>query len=186
MRAETGTHSANCAADRRDSSGAALGPVLDMPVIVQRGAQFVCRGRRLLCRGADADSCGPFVQKVIEIPQLQYFYVVDVPVVQVHLGSSSPWTRSVIVNDMCNANSEGASNSAHRPLLWTFRLCNTDGFDASSFFGYGGDEGVFRGFSAFFALLRVVPELSASFRSPRALTPVSARRLLHNFMLRVC
>ena len=45
--AETGTHSANCAADRRDSSGAALGPVLDMPVVVQR---------RHLCRGADADS----------------------------------------------------------------------------------------------------------------------------------
>ena len=53
--AETGTHSANCAADRRDSSGAALGPVLDMPV-VQRGAQFACQGRRHLCRGADADS----------------------------------------------------------------------------------------------------------------------------------
>ena len=59
MRAETGTHSANCAADRRDSSGAALGLVLDMPVIVQRGAQFACRGRRHLRRGADADSYGP-------------------------------------------------------------------------------------------------------------------------------
>ena len=30
------THSANCADDRRDSSGAALGPVIDMPVVVQR------------------------------------------------------------------------------------------------------------------------------------------------------
>ena len=34
--AETGTHSTNCADDRRDSSGAALGLVLDMPVIVHR------------------------------------------------------------------------------------------------------------------------------------------------------
>ena len=60
---ETGTHSANCAADRRDSSGAVLGPVLDMPVIVQRGAQFVFQGRRHLRRGADADSHGPSIQK---------------------------------------------------------------------------------------------------------------------------
>ena len=36
MRAETSTHSANCADDRRDSPGAAPGLVLDMPVIVQR------------------------------------------------------------------------------------------------------------------------------------------------------
>ena len=47
-------------------------------------------------------------------------------------------------------------------------------------------DGFFRGFSAVFALLRVIPELSASFRSPRALTLVSAGGLLHNFMLRVC
>ena len=36
MCAETSTHSANCPVLRRDSPGAALGPVLDMPVIVQR------------------------------------------------------------------------------------------------------------------------------------------------------
>ena len=34
-------------------------------------------------------------------------------------------------------------------------------------YGDGAVDGFFRGFSAFFALLRVVPELSASFRSPR-------------------
>ena len=34
-----------------------------MPVIVQRGAQFVFQGRRHLCRGADADSYGPSIQK---------------------------------------------------------------------------------------------------------------------------
>ena len=77
--AETGTHSTNCAADRLVSSGAALGPVLEMPVIVQRGAQFACRGRQHLCRGADADPFGPSVQKIIEILQLQYIdKVIDV------------------------------------------------------------------------------------------------------------
>ena len=34
--AETCTHSANCAADRRNSSGAVLGAGLDMPVVVHR------------------------------------------------------------------------------------------------------------------------------------------------------
>ena len=65
----------NCAADRRDSSGAALGPVLDMPV-VQRGAQFVCQGRRHRRRGEDTDS---YIQKNMEILQLQYIdKVIDI------------------------------------------------------------------------------------------------------------
>ena len=38
---------------------------------------------------------------------------------------------------------------------------------SSPYGGYGGGDGVFGGFSAFFALLRIVPELSAIFRSPR-------------------
>ena len=59
------------------------------------------------------------------------------------------------------------------------------GVEQGAYGGVYGDWAVF-GFSAVFALLRVVPELSASFRSPRALTPVSVRGLLHNFMLRVC
>ena len=75
-----GTHSANCAADRRDSSGSALGPVLDMPVIVQRRCAVRGRqGRRHLCHGADADSFGPSIQKLMEILQLQFIdKVVDV------------------------------------------------------------------------------------------------------------
>ena len=77
--AVTCTHSANCADDPRDFPGAALGPVIDMPVVVQRGAQIVCPGRRHLCRGADADPFGPSVQKIIEILQLQFIdKVVDV------------------------------------------------------------------------------------------------------------
>ena len=45
MRAETGTHSANCAVDRRDSPGAVLGPVLDMPVVVQNKVRSSCSSR---------------------------------------------------------------------------------------------------------------------------------------------
>ena len=40
LRAETGTHCANCAVLRRDSSSAAPGLVLDMPVIVHRQVPF--------------------------------------------------------------------------------------------------------------------------------------------------
>ena len=61
----------------------------------------------------------------------------------------------------------GASDSVHRRRQWTFLLCNRDGYTASSSVGYGGDEGFFCLFWSFFALLQVVPELSASFWSPR-------------------
>ena len=45
--AVTCTHSANCADDRRVFPGAALGPVFDMPVVVQRHMHFFgCQGRR--------------------------------------------------------------------------------------------------------------------------------------------
>ena len=170
----------------------------------------MCQGRRHLCLGADADSCGPSVQKIIEIPQLQsfdkvvdaccaclavprcsrggdsraptvapfcmdtvvampvvvqrqlpwfrrqktaqvpqfqYFYVVDVPVVQVHLGSSSPWTRSLTCPLLSTAWVMQTVKVTQIQLiacfLWTFQLCNTDGYDASNIFGYGGDEWVF-------------------------------------------
>ena len=70
--AETGTHSANCAADRRVSSGAAL---LLCNVVHSPRVQ----GRRHLCRGADADPLGPSVHKIIEFLQLQYIdKVIDV------------------------------------------------------------------------------------------------------------
>ena len=52
-----------CSADdRRDFPGAALGPVFDMPVILQRHLTCTvleCQGRRHLRRGADAVSYGP-------------------------------------------------------------------------------------------------------------------------------
>ena len=75
--------------------GAALGPVPDMPV-VQRGAQFACRGRRHLRRGADADSYGPSFQKNIEIPQLQYIdKVIDIWVCRSCSSSVLSWRRQL-------------------------------------------------------------------------------------------
>ena len=65
-----------------------------MPVIVQRGAQFACRGRRHLRRGADADSFGPSVQKIIEILQLQYIdKVIDIWVCRSCSSSVRSWRR---------------------------------------------------------------------------------------------
>ena len=71
----------------------------------------------------------------------------------------------VIVNDRV-LHSGGASNSVHRLFSWTFQLCNTDGYDASSIFAYGGDDGLFDALCVFFRALPFVPELSASFWSP--------------------
>ena len=63
------------------------------------------------------------VEKSVEILHLQYFFVVDVPVVQVHLGVQS-WTRSLTC--LCcvttGAWSSGASNcnspQLHCVSLW--------------------------------------------------------------------
>ena len=215
---ETGTHSANCAADRRDSSGAALGPVLDKPVIVQRGAQFVLQGRRHLRRGADADSYGPSIQKNIEIlqlqyidkvidvgsagraflgafveetvelpqlrrlhglllpcpslcndscllqtsencevPQLQYFFVVDVPVVQVHLGVQF-WTRSLT----CPLLSTTGFYTVELPqiqfiaCLCGHSSCATQtGTTLPAFLVMAAMSGILTLFASFFALLRL-------------------------------
>ena len=217
---ETGTHSANCAADRRDSSGAALGRVLDMPV-VQRVAQFACRGRRHLRRGADADPYRPSFQKNIEIlqlqyigkvidiwvcrscsssvlslmrqssshncsrraldqvvdmpvvvqrqlpwfrrqktaqvPQLQYFFVVDVPVVQVHLGVQS-WTRSLT----CPLLSTTGFYTVEVPqiqfiaCLCGHSSCATQtGTTFPAFFVMAAMSGFSTHFASFFALLRL-------------------------------
>ena len=61
---------------------------------------------------------------------------------------------TVIVNDRV-LHSGGASNSVHRLFSWTFQLCNTDRYDASSIFGYGGDDGFLSHFASFFALFRL-------------------------------
>ena len=53
----------------------------------------------------------------------------------------------------------------------------TEKGSTSSRAGYGGDARGFGAFCAIFRALPVIPELSASFSSFRALTPVSARGL---------
>ena len=65
-------------------------------------------------------------------------------------------------------------------------MCNRDGYDAFSSGGFGGDEGGFLRFRPFFALLRVVLELSASFRSPRWRRVLCHRGLLHNETVATC
>ena len=54
---------------------------------------------------------------------------------------------------------EGATDSVHRQSLWTFQF-------ATSRWAFSEGTAVMLGW-AFFGLLQVVPELSASFRSPR-------------------
>ena len=81
-------HSANCAGDRRDSSGAALGLVLDMPVVVHRsGANFAVV--KVVDISVVAERQFPFVltvQKTTVILQLQFidkvFFYVSVVQVQ--------------------------------------------------------------------------------------------------------
>ena len=229
---ETGTHSANCAADRRVSSGAVLGPFLDMPVIVQRGAQFACRGCRHLRRGADADSYGPSVQKNTEIlqlqyidkvidiwvcrpcsircsregdsrapsvapfsmdtvvalpvvvqrqlpcsrrlktaqvPQLQHFFMVDVPVVQVHLGVQS-WTRSLtcpLLSTTGFYTVEVPQNQFIACLCGHSSCATQTGTTFPACLVMAAMSGFLTHFASFFRAPPVVPELSASFWSPR-------------------
>ena len=72
------------------------------------------RGRCPCCAGS---SWRPSLDKVVDMP--------------------------VIVNDRVAVHSGGASNFVHRLFMWTFQLCSSDGYDASSIFCYGGDEWVF-------------------------------------------
>ena len=88
------------------------------------------------------------VQKTVEVLQLALIDKVD----DVLLCRSSSGSRG------------GCLRFSSSPESVDLPVCNERGF---FLYGYGGGEGFFHGFSAFFALLRVVPELSASFRSPR-------------------
>ena len=139
-------------------------------------------GLLLPCPSLCNDSCMVQTSENCEVPQLQYFFVVDVPVVQVHLGVQS-WTRSLtcpLLSTTGFLHSGGASDTVHRLFMWTFQLCSRDGYDASSFFGYGGDEWVFGAFCVIFRAPPVVPELSASFWSPRWWSSSPSRAPMHN------
>ena len=108
------------------------------------------------------------------------FFVVDVPVVQVHLGVQL-WTKLLTCPSLCNDrvfHSGGATDTySSSPVYVDIQLCNTDGYDVSSNFAYGSDDGFFDAFCVIFRAPPAMPELSASFSSLRALTPVSARGL---------
>ena len=79
-----GTHSANCAGDRRDSSGAALALVLDMPVVVHRQVPTVVKVVDISVVAQRPFPLVLTVQKTIVILQLQFTdKVFDVRVVQV-------------------------------------------------------------------------------------------------------
>ena len=91
---------------------------------------FAGRAVPRCCRGGD--SRAPTIAAA-QVPQLQYFFVVDVPVVQVHLGVQL-WTRLLTCPSLCNDrvfHSGSASDTVHRLFMWTFQLCNTDGYDVS-------------------------------------------------------
>ena len=105
-----------------------------------------------------------------DIPQLQCSdKVVDVPAVAVHRQCVNV---PVILQRRCLAVG-GESDSAHRQFQRTIQLHRD---------GYGdGDEGDFLGFSSFFVLLQIVPELSARFSKPSMTkSSVSSRAPLHN------
>ena len=132
-----------CGADHRRGRGGSRGR--GRPCDLQRQVPAV----PLLWRGGAPTSVQRQTGRVVftvEIPQLQFLEkVVDVPVVQVVVGSSSSWTGL--------ANSEGASDSVHRQSLWTFQFATETGTLSA---WYGGGEGFYVLFWPFFALLQVV------------------------------
>ena len=113
------------------------------------------------------------VQKTAGVPQLlRVVMVADVPVVQV------VWCRFLRLWTPCDHAATSFSSTVEVPQtrssqsLWTF-CCATEKGSTSMRTGFGGDALFLAHFAPFFALLRVVPELSASFSSPRR------RRVLH-------
>ena len=116
-----------------------LDTVIDMPVIVH--VVFV-------------------VLKAVEVPQLQYLHkVVDVFFVQLVDGYGRFCDHAATSGPV-----EGASDSFHRQSQWTFQF-HRDGYAFSV--GLVAMKVFSAFFWPFFALLRVVPALSASCWSPR-------------------
>ena len=153
------------------------------------------QGRRHPCRGAEAVSHGA-VQQTTEILQLQSIdnvsmsllcrsskfssadgeETVELPQLQLVDASTLSFTCPSLCNDRCRVvqtseNCESPAVAVHLnvvvdvPVVQVLLAKLID--SSSSYGGYGVGDGVFGGFSAFFALLRIVPELSASFWSPR-------------------
>ena len=107
---------------------------------------------------------------------MQCFLVVDVPVVQVHLGVQT-WTRSLtcpLLSTTGFLHSGGASDTVHGLLRWTFQLCNADGYDTSSIFLHGGVEWDFDAFCVIAP--PVVLELRRQFLEPSMVKSSSPSR----------
>ena len=107
--------------------------------------------------------------KTAQVPQLQYFFVVDVPVVQVHLGVQF-WTRLSTCPSLCKDRvfSQWRCHRYSSSLVYVdIQFCISDGYDVSSNFAYGGDDGLLDAFCVIFRAPPAMPELSASFSSPR-------------------
>ena len=207
MCAETRTHSANCAVLRRDSSGAALGPVLDMPVIVQRQVRSLrvkvvdisvrkplrfssCSSltrcsmsvvQQSVRRQSRSHSCSQLsMDTVVACPLCattdagcQSAENCDGPAVAVlwQSGRCPRWCSSSTVlsslwscSDGCDSGS--APDSFHRRSQWTFQFATETGTQLLAVVVVATMQWFFGLFMSFFALLRVVPELSTSFRSP--------------------
>ena len=140
-----------------------LDKVVDMPVVFNDKCPYLS------------------VQKTAKVPQLQRsFKVADVPVVQVVLVPqvlSAVVNVPVIIQRLVRVSSTAwCLRFSSPPESWT-SCCTTETGTQLYQRRYGGCEWVFDAFCIIFRAPPVVPELSASFSSFRALTPVSARGL---------
>ena len=89
-------------------------------------------------------------------------------------GSSMAWTS---LCDVGLFNSRGASDSVHRQSRGHSCCSRETGTQLQAVLGMAAVKEFFDAFCLIFRAPPVVPESSASFRSPRALTPMSARGL---------
>ena len=95
--------------------------------------------------------------------------------------SSTVVTVLVIMRDGGNA-----PDSGHREIGGHSSSQQRQVLDSQQWY-YGGDDGLFRRILSHFSRSSGCPRVERQFSErPRALTAVSARGLLHNFMLTVC
>ena len=129
---------------------------------------------------------GAVVEETVELPLFQSLSLAQTsencagPAVAVLLrgrcpccaGSSSRPVLDKVVDMPFVVQRQGFSQwRCHRysssPVYVDIQLCNTDGYDVSSNFACSGDDGLFDAFCVIFRAPPAMPELSASFSSPR-------------------
>ena len=114
---------------------------------------FAGRAVPRCCRGGD--SRAPTIAAA-QVSQLQYFFVVDVPVVQVHLGVQL-WTGLLTCPSLCNDrvfHSGGATDTVHRLFMWTFSCATQTGTTFPAILLMAAMMGLTH-FASFFALLQL-------------------------------